>query len=164
MTHMETVSFGDQYLASRSHRATWNGRDVRGSVELVLDRPVDVVIDAKAGSTPLRQGVALRVPKRRARVAESEGERFVLWEDYGQFPTTVTMLAKRPPFTLRVWNCWEGHLGSTDAWVNNAGMLITDQGPSHLELACSAGPGDVDFSDLTVTVRWPEGVAGQVVA
>lgn len=162
MTGMENVPFGDQYLASRSHRATWQGQVVRGSIELVLDRPVDVIVDAKAGDSPLRQGVAVRVPRRRARVGDVEGERFVLWEDYGAFPTTVSMLAKRPPFTMRVWNCWEGHLGSVDAWVNHAGMLIADQGPSHLELACSAGPGEVDFSDLVITLRWPDGVAGHV--
>jgi hypothetical protein len=63
---------------------------------------------------------------RLARIAGVEGERFVLREDHDQFPTTVTKLATRPQFLLRVCDYWKGRHGGADAWPEDVeGRLVT---------------------------------------
>src|SRR4051794_12011354 len=101
-----SLTFGEQYLKTRSHLASWNGEPGLGSVRLAFSEPAKLMVDCTSGRTDPPQGVAIRLRRRKGRIDGVEAERFVLWS-HRPFPVMVEMLASRPPFEVGVWNVWK---------------------------------------------------------
>ena len=159
---MAERALGELYMDAGSHLVELDGRQVLGSIRLQLSRPCTLTVDATFAHADPRQGLVLKAKPRRLEVADQRGPSMVLW-DYAPFPVDVTLIARKGPFVVTVYNVWKGPHGATMAWVANGGMVIRESTAEHLVLGCNAGPRPVTFTDATATLTWPAEIAVAVL-
>jgi hypothetical protein len=54
--------------------------------------------------------------------------------------------------SIKVWNEWRDSTGVQNAWMGNAGMVVTVN-DDVISLKCSDGIGEPSFDDLVVSIR-----------
>lgn len=75
----------------------------------------------------------------------------VFWADKAPDELPVRVHGDGTSSIVRLWNAWEGSRGELQSGIGNGGMRV-DVVDSRTILRCSDGPGDVDFSSLTVSI------------
>ena len=155
-------SLGELYIAAGSHLIELDGQQVLGSVRLQLSRPCAVTVDAEFAHADPQQGVVLKAKPRQLEVAGQRGTSMVPW-DYAPFPVDATLVARKGPFTVTVYNVWKGPRAAAMAWTANGGMVVRDSTAARLVLGCNAGPRPVTFTDATVTLSWPGEVEARLL-
>jgi hypothetical protein len=153
---------GELYIAAGSHVVELDGQQVVGSVRVQLSRACTVTVDAAFAHADPQQGVMLKTKPRQLEVAGQRGTSVVLW-DYAPFPVDATLVARKGPFVVTVYNVWKSPYDATMAWVANGGMVIGESTASRLVLGCNAGPRPVTFTDMTVTLTWPAEVEARLL-
>jgi hypothetical protein len=154
---MAERALGELYLTARSHLVEVDGRQVLGSVRLQLSGACTLTVDAHFAHADPQQGVVLKAKPRQLEVAGQRGTSMVLW-DHAPFPVDATLIARKGPFVVTVYNVWKGPYGATMAWMANGGMLVREFTAERLVLDCNAGPRPVTFTDATATLTWPADV------
>lgn len=98
-----------------------------------------------------KSGIHIKIRGGEIGIGEKRHTEIVLWAD--TCPENVDLLVTSADgCELSMWNVWQ--IGTlVQAWVGNAGMIVTNKGNSVL-LECSNGPGEVDFSDLVVHLEF----------
>lgn len=138
----------------RARTVTWRGRTVHALVErhYPSGTTLRVTIDVRNPTHP--QGLRIKVRKGWCRIAGEELDDIVLWSETAPRPIELAPFAKRSDAQCSVsfWNCWQDPLGTTQAWIGNAGMLLEVQAET-FRLSCSDGFGAPSFGDLVVTVE-----------
>jgi hypothetical protein len=112
---------------------------------------VQVNIESYTADRP--QGIRIKVRSGDVDIVGQRLDDVVLWTDTAPATTTATVHATAAnPTVVRVWNVWRDKLGTMQAWIGDAGMLIepTDAGTM---LRCSDGLGRPSFDDLVVRIR-----------
>ena len=151
---MAERALGELYMAARSHLVEVDGRQVLGSVRLQLSRPCTLTVDATFAHSDPQQGVVLKAKPRHLEVAGQRGTSMVLW-DYAPFPVDATLIARKAPFVVTVYNVWKGPYRATMAWMANGGMVVRESTAHQLVLDCNVGPRPLTFTDATATLTWP---------
>jgi hypothetical protein len=133
------------------------GDDIAHAIYKRQVRPgMKVVISLAPGKTDPVQGLCMKVQGGKLKVEESVASDIVLWTDSAP-PTVIAevLQTKGESGELRVWNCWRGRHGSTDAWLGDAGMVVVEDGEV-VELQCSDGRPLFTKTDLVVRLRFED--------
>lgn len=148
------MSFADAFIVSQGEPIGWRGQRVYGIFRRTLVSGVLIRIERISAIPAPPQGLSLAAPKGGWFLVNGQKlEKVVLWADTAPPEVELECGLKKSPGELRIWNCWRGSLGSTDAWLNNAGILI-EEASDGVVLRCSCGPGEPSFDDLIVKVSF----------
>jgi len=98
------------------------------------------------------QGLRLEVRGGTLEIAGNDLTDVVLWSDSAPKSVRATVKATRGSVNLRLWNCWRDPAGSVQAWIGNAGILVSET-TTGIVLRCSDGFDDVTFGDLVAAVQ-----------
>jgi hypothetical protein len=78
----------------------------------------------------------------------------ILWTDTAPAESRIPIVRTKGALRLRMWNVWRGRADATQAWIGNAGLIVTRIDSQNYLLECSAGPGEPSFDDLHVRVTF----------
>lgn len=143
-----TEDLSDRFAEERATRIY-----VDGPVDSIVDLPettsrLTVKLVAAEGRLP--QGLRLKVRGGSLIVNGVTLSDAVIWEDTA--PDIVELRVRwgrGAARSLRAWNVWR--VGEVQhAWTGNAGMRVSQVGEGEMELRCSDGEGDADFTNLIV--------------
>lgn len=151
---MTGPTLGERFLAERTHHLVVDGRDVYGLVRLRFARPATITVRADLTRTDVRQGLVLEAAPRQLRVGGSQATSVVLWSD-APFPVDATLVARKPPFEVSLWNVWQGANDATTAWVGNGGLTVRRSSDRHVTVDVNCGPTPLTFGDGRISVTWP---------
>ncbi len=102
------------------------------------------------------QGVCMKLQRGQLNVESVSAAEIVLWTDTAPEDSSIRVVSVRgSEAELRVWNCWRGSHGSTDAWLGDAGMVIAETSDT-VTLRCSDGRPGFCSSDLIVELVFEE--------
>jgi hypothetical protein len=110
-------------------------------------------ITLKAGAAR-PQALRLKARGGSVRVNDQLLDDVVLWTETAPSELVLELVPKsaKKPLILRAWNAWRDPAGTTQAWIGDAGLVVSDQGAGTVTLACSDGFDAVDFTDLVATL------------
>ncbi|WP_062645627.1 hypothetical protein [Streptomyces maremycinicus] len=149
--HLRTKTLQNAFEESRG-RPTEVGTK---TAHLAYDVPVEwpstrAVLSFTSFTDRPVQGVCLAMSEGELEINGLRTSTACMWTD--ATPVKVDIRFLRFPnssASLKVWNCWRGRTGTTDAWTENAGLVVQDAGDGVYRFACSAGVGPAAFTDLT---------------
>lgn len=152
------TSLHDMRAAARTNLLTWQGTEVSASFTFA-EVPRRFTVRFVSGIDQPVQGVFLDLKGGLLRVDGVEHSRFALWSP--RYPHEVqveTSVSSRGKAQLRVSNAWKRERADqaayfTDYWTGNSGMVVATEA-GRIDLRCSCGIGEVDFTDLLVEIRY----------
>ncbi len=153
---MRTIS--DMFLEQKRQPIDYEGLCVYSRWPMSVRNEDRVVVELTFRAADLRQAVELKIKPGTVELEGLRATHFILWAD--EAPPTVPVLCHpgRNGGTLWIWNSWESPEGRVDAGLNNAGILVREQQPDRVVLACSPGlwaskPPDFDAVEVIITVQ-----------
>lgn len=153
---LNATMFGEQYLRLRRERIEYDGEIVYAVYRRVCNGPVELRVRrlvAANGSADgvTTQGVNIETRGARLSAAGSSGQGIVMWSDTA--PDLVTLVSEGHVNELKIWNSYRTEAGTVEAWIGNAGMLITERGRNILRFACNSRP-KITFEDLIFEIEF----------
>jgi len=148
-------------LQTQFIRSNGQPLNIDGYTVIQMDR-----IPIKQGAITIRfisseatklQGVALKSPKGFIKLSDgSHARRVNVWYER-DLPSSVRHEITCPDGELRVWNIYKVTTDEdrtrSEAWTNNAGMVVEDVSAAKRRYRCSDGLGDFSLADLTFEIE-----------
>ena len=158
------ATMGERFVRANGLRASWHSVPVFGRLTVAVSEVCELSFAMVPSDVPIRQGISISVEGGSGIVNGHTGAEFVFWSDSSPEQTILDLTPKRRGARrVHLWNCWEDRWGGPSAMVGNCGMTVDALGTNSAAFQCSSGLGDVDFSDLRVSVSWPDTVQGRVL-
>lgn len=127
---------------------------VHGIYRRKVQAGTQISVRLRSGKTEPVQGVCMKLHRGQLAVESVSAAEIVLWTDTAPKDSSIRVASvKGDEAELRVWNCWLGSHGSTDAWLGDAGMVIVEAGDT-VTLRCSDGRPGFSSSDLIVELAF----------
>lgn len=144
------MSLAQRFLEAAGGPIEVEGRLVHGIFRRKVESTTTVRVrrQATSASGPTT-GLRLKVQRGKLRLNGESFSDVVLWSDTSPEDVAIRFEVSQSGSELRVWNCWRDDRGVLQAWLNNAGMLLEEDG-NRIVLRCSSGPGGISFDDLVV--------------
>lgn len=130
----------------------FGGFEVRAIYEIPV-RETSTLHVSFVHATPARsQALRIRSEKVTLRVGNSKVKDAIFWTDTA--PPLFEVIVDPPAGggSIKVWNEWRDRTGVQNAWMGNAGMVVTLDDDVIL-LKCSDGIGEPTFDDFVVSIR-----------
>jgi hypothetical protein len=144
-------SLNQRFARSNGAPIDVDGHEVHGLVRVPVRGGDRVRVRFVSARSRWPQGVQLLTRKGELLEGGIQGRAALLWNIQGKGERTVDVIARGGPIELQIWNVWQYEDGQTQAWVNNAGLVVEKRADA-MVLRCSDGYGEPDFSNLVVEV------------
>lgn len=145
----------ERFQESRGAPVEWQGHTVHMIYETSVAADEALRIEFTEPSPARPQALRLRARNGQLEVDGQLLDDVVLWSDSS--PSTVVAAAHpregKKAVSVRVWNAWRDPVGTMQAWIGNAGMLVDEDSEGVVWLRCSDGFDDPTFADLVATVQ-----------
>lgn len=146
---MKTIS--QLFQTSKEPSINFQGNIVSQIFERKLCRKTRIKIHRIKYNHSYIQGLRIKSEGAPIEINGGKFQEIILWANTSPEEVDIFIDAKSDTF-LKMWNVWDID-GITQAWIGNAGMLITEQDEKIL-LSCSNGIGDPDFSALVIEIEF----------
>lgn len=142
----------DRFKAAQGAPIEVDGRLVQMMYELPpIQAPAELRVELETASTR-PQGVRLKARGGDVVLNDQALDDVVLWSDTAPPLVTAELRpkSKREPMSVRVWNVWRDDVGTMQAWIGDAGLVVEDEQAGRVILGCSDGFDQPNFGDLRV--------------
>ncbi|HEX7829400.1 MAG TPA: hypothetical protein VF787_07070 [Thermoanaerobaculia bacterium] len=136
----------------------FGGFEVRAIYEISIRETSALRVSFDYATTARPQALRIRSEKVMLRVGNSRVKDMIFWTDTAPHVFDVIVDPPAGGGTIKVWNEWRDRAGIQNAWMGNAGMVVTVNGDV-IVLKCSDGIGDPSFDDFVVSMRIVESTA-----
>lgn len=152
------TSLQEAFLRSRGEAVRIGESLVRQMVEIPLKRG-EITVEFLSELNG-RHGISISSKNGWIRLSDgSTTPRLHIWNEPG-LPSSVTHEFESRDGVIRIWNVYRirhpSGIVTEDYFTGNAGIVVLEQGPSHVRLGCSGGLGDFDPQELVVEISWTE--------
>lgn len=144
---MTNTTLSEKFQNTMGKPVEIEGRNTYPIYVLELEKEKQVTVKWVSTHSKLKQGMQIKIDKGILEVNGEELSNIILWEDTSPDVVQIRCIPNKNA-KLKVWNVWEVD-GVTQAWVGNAGMVISDS-DHQVRLNCSDGSGDVNFQNVVV--------------
>jgi hypothetical protein len=126
--------------------------EVRAIYEIPIRDTSTLHISFIHATTTRPQALRIRSESVTLKVRESRVKDAIFWTDSAPREFEVTADPPTTGGSIKLWNEWRDRAGIQNAWMGNAGMVVTAK-DGVVTLRCSDGVGAPEFDDFVVSIR-----------
>jgi hypothetical protein len=147
-----TKNLSELLAEARGLPIQFGGFEVRAIYEIPIPETSRLHISFIHAATSRPQALRIRSEKVMLKVRESRVKDAIFWVETA--PREFEVIADPPTSgaSIKVWNEWRDRAGIQNAWMGNAGMVVTTA-DNLVTLRCSDGIGEPEFDDFIVSIR-----------